>query len=85
MKARDVKLILKSPTTNKNPDLVARETGARVVELPNQPQAGQDYFAFVDSLVDRVATAARGAGWPDDTGRVSSAIRRGCARPWRNA
>jgi hypothetical protein len=33
-----------------------------VVELPNQPQAGQYYFAFVDSLVDRVVTAARGAG-----------------------
>ncbi|HEY7471371.1 MAG TPA: metal ABC transporter substrate-binding protein [Gemmatimonadota bacterium] len=63
MKARDVKLILKEPYyEDKNPDLVARETGARVVELPNQPQAGQDYFAFVDSLVDRVVTAARGAG-----------------------
>lgn len=63
MKAREVKLILKEPYyEDKNPDLVARETGARVVELPNQPQTGQDYFAFVDSLVDRVVTAARGAG-----------------------
>ncbi|HET6617467.1 MAG TPA: metal ABC transporter substrate-binding protein, partial [Gemmatimonadota bacterium] len=63
MKASEVKLILKEPYyEDKNPDLVARETGARVVELPNQPQTGQDYFAFVDTLVDRVVTAARGAG-----------------------
>jgi ABC-type Zn uptake system ZnuABC Zn-binding protein ZnuA len=63
MQARDVKLILKEPYyEDKNPELVARETGARVVELPNQPQAGQDYLAFVDALVDRVVTAARGAG-----------------------
>jgi ABC-type Zn uptake system ZnuABC Zn-binding protein ZnuA len=62
MQARDVQLILKEPYyEDKNPDLVARETGARVVELPNQPQAGQDYLAFMDSLVDRVAGAA-GAG-----------------------
>jgi hypothetical protein len=63
MKARDVTLILKEPYyENKNPELVARETGARVVELPNQPQAGQDYFAFLDSLVERVAGAAAGTG-----------------------
>jgi zinc/manganese transport system substrate-binding protein len=63
MKARDVKLILKEPYyEDANPELVARETGARVVELPNQPQPGQDYFAFVDALVDRVVTAARGVG-----------------------
>jgi ABC-type Zn uptake system ZnuABC Zn-binding protein ZnuA len=63
MKARDVELILKEPYyEDENPELVARETGARVVELPNQPQAGQDYFAFVDALVDRVVDAARGAG-----------------------
>jgi zinc/manganese transport system substrate-binding protein len=63
MNARDVKLILKEPYyENKNPDLVARETGARVVELPNQPQAGQDYFEFVDTLIDRVVTAAREGG-----------------------
>ena len=63
MQARDVNLILKEPYyEDANPELVARETGARVVELPNQPQPGQDYFAFVDALVDRVVTAARGAG-----------------------
>ena len=63
MKARDVKLILKEPYyEDANPELVARETGARVVELPNQPQPGQDYFAFIDALVDRVMAAARGAG-----------------------
>jgi hypothetical protein len=32
------------------------------VELPNQPQAGQDYFEFVDTLIDRVVTAAREGG-----------------------
>lgn len=63
MQARDVTLILKEPYyEDANPELVARETGARVVELPNQPQSGQDYLAFVDALVDRVVTAARGAG-----------------------
>ena len=44
------------------PRLVARETGATVVELPNQPQAGQDYLAFMDALVERVASAAARAG-----------------------
>ncbi|MGH7566852.1 MAG: metal ABC transporter substrate-binding protein [Gemmatimonadota bacterium] len=63
MQARGVELILKEPYyEDKNPQLVARETGARVVELPNQPQAGQDYLQFVDSLVDRVAAAARATG-----------------------
>lgn len=63
MKAQDVDLILKEPYyEDKNPQLVARETGARVVELPNQPQAGQDYLEFVDSLVERVAAAARATG-----------------------
>lgn len=58
MRARDVRLILKEPYyENDNPALVARETGARVVELPNQPQPGQDYFAFVDGLVERLAAA----------------------------
>lgn len=63
MKAKRVALILKEPYyEEKNPSLVARETGARVVELPNQPRAGEDYLAFVDGLVDRVAAAAREAG-----------------------
>jgi zinc/manganese transport system substrate-binding protein len=63
MNELDVRLILKEPYyEDKNPQLVARETGARVVELPNQPQAGQDYLQFVDSLIDRIAAAARGTG-----------------------
>ncbi|CAN5846799.1 zinc ABC transporter substrate-binding protein [soil metagenome] len=63
MNALDVQLILKEPYyENKNPELVARETGARVVELPNQPQAGQDYLQFIDSLIDRIAAAARATG-----------------------
>ncbi len=63
MNALDVQLILKEPYyENKNPKLVARETGARVVELPNQPQAGQNYLQFIDSLIDRIAAAARATG-----------------------
>lgn len=62
MNELDVELILKEPYyEGKNPELVARETGARVVELPNQPQAGQDYLQFFDSLIDRI-TVASGAG-----------------------
>ena len=62
MQALGVERILKEPYyENKNPQLVARETGAVVVELPNQPQPGQDYLAFIDSLIDRV-TSARRAG-----------------------
>ncbi len=61
MRARGVKLILQEPYYEaKNPHLVARETGAVVVELPNQPQQGQDYLTFVDSLVERVTAAAGG-------------------------
>jgi len=63
MKARKVELIFKEPYyEDDNPALVARETGARVVELPNQPQPGQDYLEFVDALVGRVSAAARDAG-----------------------
>jgi zinc/manganese transport system substrate-binding protein len=62
MKELDVELILKEPYyEGKNPELVARETGARVVELPNQPQPGQDYLKFVESLIERIAGTARGA------------------------
>jgi zinc/manganese transport system substrate-binding protein len=63
MKAREVKLIFKEPYyEDHNPALVARETGARVVELPNQPQPGQDYLQFVDGLIARVSAAALEAG-----------------------
>lgn len=61
MKARGVKLILKEPYyESKNPQLVARQTGATVVELPNQPAVGQSYLEFVDDLVDRLTRAAAG-------------------------
>jgi hypothetical protein len=63
MQELDVELILKEPYyEGKNPELVARETGARVVELPNQPQAGQDYLQFIDSLIARITAATSGAG-----------------------
>lgn len=63
MNELDVGLILKEPYYERdNPELVARETGARVVELPNQPQPGQDYLQFVDSLIAGITAAASGAG-----------------------
>jgi len=63
MNELDVALILKEPYyEGKNPELVARETGARVVELPNQPQAGQDYLQFIDALIARITAAASGVG-----------------------
>jgi ABC-type Zn uptake system ZnuABC Zn-binding protein ZnuA len=58
MKARGAKLILVEPYYEKrNPQLVARETGATVVELRNQPQSGQSYFAFIDGLTSQLAQA----------------------------
>ena len=64
MKEVGAKLILVEPYyETKNPELVARETGATVVELPNQPGAGTDtYFGMIDQIVDRLAKAARSAG-----------------------
>ena len=63
MNALDVALILKEPYyENQNPALVARETGARVVELPNQPQPGQNYLQFVDTLIERIAAAGAAGG-----------------------
>ena len=60
MKAKGAKLILVEPYYEKrNPQLVSRETGGVVVELPNQPQRGQDYFAFIDALTSLLAGAAR--------------------------
>jgi len=63
MKAANARLILVEPYyETKNPQLVSRETGAVMVELPNQPQRGQDYFAFIDALTSRLAESARRAG-----------------------
>ena len=63
MKADGVGLVLVEPYyESRNPALVARETGATVLDVRNQPAAGEDYLAFVDYLVDRVAGAARRAG-----------------------
>ncbi len=63
MEATGAKLILVEPYyEKKNPQLVARETGAAVVEIPNQPGAGSDsYFGLIDLVIDRV-TAARASG-----------------------
>jgi zinc/manganese transport system substrate-binding protein len=62
MKSSGARMILVEPYyEKKNPQLVARETGATIVELPNQPQRGQDYFGFVDALTTRLAQARTGA------------------------
>lgn len=64
MKRAEAKLILIEPYyERKNPRLVSRETGAEVVELPNQPGAGSDsYFGMIDQIVDRLTAAARSGG-----------------------
>lgn len=63
MEARDVRLVLKEPYyENRNPALVARETGATIVELRNQPAEGETYLEFIDHVVDRVVSAANRAG-----------------------
>lgn len=63
MAASGAQMILVEPYyENDNPEMVSRETGATVVELPNQPGSGSDsYFEFIDLIVDRV-TAAAGEG-----------------------
>ncbi|MGH7571587.1 MAG: metal ABC transporter substrate-binding protein [Gemmatimonadota bacterium] len=64
MRAVGAKLILVEPYyEKKNPELVARETGAEVVELPNQPGAGTDsYFGMIDQIVGRLTAASGSAG-----------------------
>lgn len=63
MKATGAKLVFKEPYyESRNPELVARQTGAAIVELPNQPQPGQDYFAFIDTVVGDVVQAAHRSG-----------------------
>lgn len=62
MKSRGTKLILVEPYyETKNPRLVSRETGARVIELANQPQRGQNYFEFIDTLTSQLAQADQAA------------------------
>lgn len=56
-------LILKEPYyEDRNPELVARETGAEIVEIGNQPGPGESYLEFIDRIVERVASAARASG-----------------------
>lgn len=64
MRQADARVILVEPYyETKNPELVARETGATVVVLPNQPGAGSDsYFGLIDQIVDRLTAAARSTG-----------------------
>jgi zinc/manganese transport system substrate-binding protein len=60
MRSRRAKLILVEPYyETKNPQLVSRETGATVVELRNQPRAGENYFGFIDGLTSQLAQAGR--------------------------
>ncbi|MDX1623481.1 MAG: metal ABC transporter substrate-binding protein [Gemmatimonadota bacterium] len=63
MNARGIELILKEPYyEEKNPRLVARETGATVVELRNEPNPDETYLEFMDYVVDTVRAAGREAG-----------------------
>lgn len=59
--SRGVRLILKEPYyEDDNPLLVSRETGAVIVEIPNQPGAGSDtFFDFMDQVIDQVTAAVR--------------------------
>lgn len=60
IEATGAELILKEPYyEDRNPELVARETGAEIVEIPNQPEEGESYLEFIDRIVERVASAAR--------------------------
>lgn len=65
MKARKAELILQEPYyEERNPRLVARETGATVVRIRNQPEEDETYLEFMDYIVDTILSAARGAGAP---------------------
>src|SRR6266513_556089 len=65
MKATNAKVILVQPFQNrKTAETVARQTGAAVLDVPQQPGAGSNpptYFGMMDSLVGTLATGL-GAG-----------------------
>ena len=61
IKAEKVKVLLMEPFySRKAPDLVASETGIRVIECANsvggQPEA-TDYLTMIDNIINRVSTA----------------------------
>jgi len=64
MKAASARVILVQPYQNrKTAETVARQTGAVVLDIPQQPGARRDattYFAMMDYLVTTLATALRG-------------------------
>ena len=65
MKRNNVKVILVQPFQNrKTAETVARQTGATVVDAPQQPGVGKDtdnYFENMDNLVRAIAGALGGA------------------------
>jgi ABC-type Zn uptake system ZnuABC Zn-binding protein ZnuA len=65
MKRNNVKVILVQPFQNrKTAETVARQTGATVVDAPQQPGAGKDtdnYFENMDNLVRAITSALGGA------------------------
>ena len=65
MKRDNVKVILVQPFQNrKTAETVARQTGAAVIDAPQQPGAGKDtddYFENMDNLVRAIARALGGA------------------------
>jgi zinc/manganese transport system substrate-binding protein len=64
MKAADARVILVQPYQNRRTaETVARQTGALVLDIPQQPGARKDtntYFAMMDYMVTTLATALRG-------------------------
>jgi ABC-type Zn uptake system ZnuABC Zn-binding protein ZnuA len=64
MKAANARVILVQPYQNRRTaETVARQTGAVVLDIPQQPGARRDattYFAMMDYLVTTLATALRG-------------------------
>ncbi len=64
MKAANARVILVQPYQNrKTAETVARQTGAVVLDIPQQPGARKDtktYFSMMDYMVGTLATAFRG-------------------------
>lgn len=64
VKSHGIKVIGKEPYfSDKSPKVIASATGAKIVNLPpsvgGDPQAN-DYFSLIDTIIDRLLTAATG-------------------------
>jgi zinc/manganese transport system substrate-binding protein len=64
VKSHGIKVVGKEPYfSDKSPKVIASATGAKIVNLPpsvgGDPQAN-DYFSLIDTIIDRLLTAATG-------------------------